>query len=77
MKVLLTLLSFRRWIGQERQVVKGRGEGTGLKKGVEEEDPLVKAGTRKIEVGLIPEVLQGGGMTTGAETSVGAGRLKG
>ena len=81
---MLKLPLFRRWTGQEKQVVEEKGEGRGLKKW-EEEDSPVKAGsgTPKIEAGLIQvagkEVLhlQGGGMTSGAETLVGAERLKG
>ena len=59
-------------------------EGRGPKKGVEEEEtPIMKAGSGipKTEAGLIheawKEVLQGGEMTSAAETIGGAEKLKG
>ena len=64
-------------------MVEGSEEGRGLKRGVEEEDPLVMAssGTHKIEVGRIQEGLkevpQGGGTSSAAGTQVGGARLKG
>ena len=80
---MLACLVFRRWRGQEKQVVEGSEEGRGLKRGVEEEDPPVMAGsgTPKTEAGLIweaqKEVLPGGEKTSAAGTTVGAERLKG
>ena len=66
-------------------MVEGSEEGRGLKKGVEEEETLVMAGsgTPKIEVGPIREAqievlqLQGGETTSVAGTIAGAERLKG